>query len=167
MKARRALLAGCAGIVASFATMSACGMLPPPNLQPPRIAFMGLSIKEVGLERVRFTVRIEADNPNPVDIPLSDVRFGLAIFGEPLATGAVGEPRVTLPARGRRELPIEFSVASGDVAAVLRRAASGPWPDGVWELNGTARWGDTGFEIPFQRRGDSDSLRRLRETFRR
>jgi LEA14-like dessication related protein len=164
---RRAILLGCAGVVASLATMSACGMLPPANLQPPRVAFMGLAINEVGLDRVRLTVRIEADNPNAVDIPLNDVRFALAVFGEPLATGSLGEPKVTLPARGRRELPIEFSLATSDVASVLRRAATGPWPDGVWELTGTARWGDTGFEIPFRRRGDSDSLRRLREAFRR
>jgi LEA14-like dessication related protein len=153
--------------IGALASLSACGVFPPPNLEPPKVAFAGLSIDEIGAQRVRFTVRIEAHNPNPVDIPLTDVRFALAVFGEPLANGVVAERRVILPAKGSREVPIQFDVATADVGAVLRRAAAGPWPDGVWELKGSAQWGDTGLAIPFQRRGDSESLRRLRDLLRR
>jgi len=153
--------------LAGLATLSACGILPAAGLEPPKVAFSGLAIDQVDLQRVRFTVRIDAYNPNAIDIPLTDVQFALAVFGEPLTSGVVAERRVTLPARGNREVPLQFDVATADVGRVLRHSATGPWPDGVWELTGSAQWGDTGLVIPFQRRGDSESLRRLREMLRR
>lgn len=165
---RRRLLAGAiVGIAAGSLSVTACGMLPPLDLKPPTVKFSGFAVTDVGFERTRFTVRIAAQNPNRVDIPLANVRFGLSVFGQPLAAGTVPDQRLTLPAGGSTEVPIEFTVATADIGALLRKVATGPWPDAVWELKGSAHWGDSPFAIPFERRGDSDSLRRLRELLTR
>jgi LEA14-like dessication related protein len=160
---RRAIAVALAAPLAGLAA-SACGaLLPPPNLKPPSIAFSDLSIDSVSAERVRFTVRIATQNPNPIDVPLSNVYFDLAILGQPLALGKVAEQRFTLPAGGARELPIAFDVATADLRAVIARMLSGPLPDTVWELKGTANWGASPLPLPFSRKGDASSLRRLLE----
>jgi LEA14-like dessication related protein len=149
-------------------SLAACGMLPPADLKPPKVTFSGFTVNGVGLERTRFIVRIAAQNPNRIDIPLANVRFALSVFGQPLAAGTVPEQRVTLPAGASTEVPVEFTVATADIAALLRKVTNGPWPgDAVWELKGSAHWGDSPFAVPFERRGDSDSLRRLRDLLAR
>jgi LEA14-like dessication related protein len=160
---RRALASSLAAALAGLAA-SACGaLLPPADLKPPSVAFSDLSIDSVSAERVRFMVRIATQNPNPIDVPLSNVYFDLAILGQPLALGKVAEQRFTLPARGARELPIAFDVATADLRAVIARMLSGPMPETVWELKGTANWGVNPLPLPFSRKGDASSLRRLRE----
>ena len=160
---RRIAAATLAASLAGLATAACGSLLPPRDLKPPSIAFSDLAIDSVGGERVRFTVRIATHNPNPVDLPLSNVYFDLAVLGQPLALGKVAEQRFTLPANGDRELPVSFDVATADLRAVLARLIAGPMPETVWELKGTANWGASPLPIPFQRRGDASSLRRLRE----
>jgi hypothetical protein len=153
-------------LAASLAVLgaSACGgLLPPANLKPPTVAFSDLSIDSVTAERVRFTVRVDTRNPNPIDVPLSNVYFDLSILGRQLALGKVAEQRFTLPAGGSRELPVAFDVATADLRAVLMRLLSGPLPETVWEVKGTANWGASPLPLPFSRKGDASSLRRLRE----
>jgi LEA14-like dessication related protein len=157
---RRAALA----LLAAVAGAAACGgLLPPPGLEPPTVAFTDLGIDSVSLDRVRFTVRIAARNPNPIDLPLSNVRVDLSLFGQPVAQGTVSEQRFTLPAGGARELPVAFTVATADLRAMLGRLVRSPSSDPVWEVRGSAHWGSSPLAIPFQRRGDAESLRKLRE----
>lgn len=162
--ARRRALAGALAVSLAALGASACGaLLPPANLKPPTVAFSDLSIDSVSAERVRFTVRIDTQNPNPIDVPLSNVYFDLSILGRQLALGKVAEQRFTLPAGGSRALPIAFDVATADLRAVALRLLSGPLPETVWEVKGTANWGASPLPLPFSRKGDASSLRRLRE----
>ncbi len=161
---RRRALAGALAVSLAALGASACGaLLPPANLKPPTVAFSDLSIDSVSAERVRFTVRIDTQNPNPIDVPLSNVYFDLSILGRQLALGKVAEQRFTLPAGGSRELPVAFDVATADLRAVVLRLLSGPLPETVWEVKGTANWGASPLPLPFSRKGDASSLRRLRE----
>jgi LEA14-like dessication related protein len=155
----RLLAAGLAGV-----GTTACGsLLPPADLKPPTVAFSDLAIDSVTAERVRFTVRVATQNPNTIDIPLSNLYFDLAILGRPLALGKVAEQRFVLPAGGEKELPLAFDVATADLRAVIARLLAGPLPETVWELKGTVNWGVSPLPLPFSRRGDASSLRRLRE----
>ncbi len=145
---------------------SACGaLLPPADLKPPTVSVEDLSIESVSLERVRFTVRIATQNPNAIDIPLSNVRFDLSVLGQQVAQGAVTEQRFTLPAHGRREVPIGFTVSASDLRALASRIVLGPSGDAVWALKGSANWGVSPCPIPFEKRGDANSLKKLRELF--
>lgn len=163
-RAAGALLALCLTTLGT----TACGsLLPPADLKPPTVAFSDLSIDSVTAERVRFTVRVATQNPNTIDIPLSNLYFDLSILGRPLALGKVAEQRFVLPAGGQKDLPLSFDVATADLRAVLARMISGPMPETVWELKGTVNWGASPLPLPFSRRGDASSLRRLRELFLR
>jgi LEA14-like dessication related protein len=162
--ARRLALAAATAAALAVLGASACGgLLPPANLKPPAVAFSDLSIDSVSGERVRFTVRIATHNPNPIDVPLSNVYFDLSILGQQLALGKIAEQRFTLPAGGQKELPVAFDVATADLRAVLMRMLSGPLPETVWEVKGTANWGSSPLPLPFSRKGDASSLRRLRD----
>lgn len=155
--------ASLAAALAGLASAACGSLLPPSNLKPPSISVSDLAIDSVSAERVRFTVTLATQNPNPVDLPLSNLYFDLAILGRPLALGRVAEQRFTLPANGARELPVAFDVAGADLRAVLGRLFVAPLPETVWELSGTVNWGAWPVPIPFRKRGDASSLRRLRE----
>jgi len=167
-RCRRRTIAGLLAVGLAGLGTAACGsLLPPADLKPPAVAFSDLSIDAVSAERVRFTVRVETQNPNPIDIPLSNLYFDLAILGQQLALGKVAEQRFVLPAGGAKTLPLAFDVATADLRSVLARLVAGPLPQTVWELKGTVNWGASPLPLPFSRRGDASSLRRLRELFLR
>jgi LEA14-like dessication related protein len=163
---RRSVAAGLAAAVLALGATACSAMVPPFDLKPPTVRVSDVAIDSVSLQGVRFTLKLATHNPNAVDIPLSNVRFDLALFGQPAAQGSVPEQRFTLPARGERVVPVAFDVASADVHAMLRRLATGPAPEAIWEVKGSAHWGSSPFPLSFDRRGDLadlDGLRRLRE----
>jgi LEA14-like dessication related protein len=152
-----ALVAGACGL-----SGTACGaLLPPANLVSPTISFSDLSIESASLDRVTLAVTVLAGNPNAIDLPLSDVRFELSLLGQSVAQGEVTEKRFRLPAKGSLALPLRFTVATADLRSMLLKLALGAPADSVWALQGTAHWGASPLPIPFERRGDADSIRRL------
>ncbi|HYF59803.1 MAG TPA: LEA type 2 family protein [Burkholderiaceae bacterium] len=165
-RARRRAAGALAAALVSLGATSCGGVLPPADLKPPTVTFSDLAIESASLSQVRFVVTIATRNPNAVDIPLSNVRFGLSVLGQPVAQGTVPEQRFLLPAGGEREVPVALVVATSDLRAMLVRLALGSPADAFWELKGSAHWGASPFPIPFERRGDASSLRRLRELFR-
>ena len=166
MRAPRRLVAvALAAGLASAAT--SCGaLLPPMDLKPPTVRLSDLAIESATLQGLRLRATFRTENPNPIELPLSDVKFDLALFGQPIAQGIVPEPSFTIPANGAREVPIAFTVAASDLRTMLSRAANGPADDPTWQLKGSLRWGVFPIPLPFERRGDSPALRRLREMLR-
>src|SRR5690606_20125517 len=77
--------------------VAGCGSLPPANLQPPDVSVADLALTDIGLDRLRFRVELDADNPNDFDMPLTNVRLDLSVFDVVLAEGFVVDNRVTLP----------------------------------------------------------------------
>lgn len=143
--------------------LTACSqVLPPNNLKPPALSVSDLSIDGIGRDQLRLRIRLNTRNPNSVDLPLSDLKFDVSLFGQRLAHGEVAEQRFTLPANGEREVPLLLTFAIADVRALLRQAAFGSASEAHWELKGSARWGVSPIPLPFERRGDF-SLRALRD----
>lgn len=138
-----------------------CSSLPPVHLQPPEIAVSDLALTDIGLERLRFLVMLDTSNPNDVDVPLTNVRLDLTVFDVALAQGTVIERQVTLPSRGTRRVPVEFTVPTGRLLDVVARFRTGNWEDFSYRLAGHANWGDTPFGVPFERTGNLDFLKRL------
>ena len=165
---RPRLLAGGLILVATALWASACGaLLPPLDLKPPTAAFRDFAIDSVSAERVRFTIKLATRNPNAIDLPLSNLYFDLSLFGQQVAQGRVPEQRFTLPANGDREVPVAFDVATADLRAMLARLSRAGSVDAVWEVKGTANWGNSPLPIPFSRRGDASGLKRALELFGR
>ena len=163
-RARRRRRSALVTLLASGFAASACGQfLPPRDLVAPTIQFEDVSIDSITLERVRFLFRIATRNPNAVDIPLSNVYFELALLGKPVAQGKVPEQRFVLPAQGTRSVPVSLSVASADVRELMVALMRGEVDDSAWSLKGTANWGASPLPLPFEKRGDASSLKKLRE----
>jgi Late embryogenesis abundant protein len=59
-----------------------------------------IGLRDFGLSEVRFEVLLEARNPNDVDVPLTNMRADLELFGTPFATDAVPASTVYLPRQG-------------------------------------------------------------------
>ncbi|UCE31065.1 MAG: LEA type 2 family protein [Burkholderiales bacterium] len=143
--------------------LAGCGLVPPANLQSPRLTFSGFDLKSIGLEEVRFRLIVEADNPNAVDIPLSNLAFELELLGQPFAKGRSELDRIELPRRGSRAVPIEFTVRTVDLLDLLRASR---WSDPAalaYRLRGEANWSRSPFKVRFERKGSFEALRRLQQ----
>jgi len=162
---RRRLIAA-AGALAALGALPACSALPPIGLQAPRLSFAGLSVPRAGLDEIEFLLTVIADNPNEVDVPLSNLRFDLELFGLPFASGAARDPRLTLPGRGTRQVPIAFTVPTSGLLDLVSKARSEGSGRLEYRLRGSANWGSSPFTIPFETTGDLEALRKLRGLIR-
>ena len=150
-------------LLSALLALGACAVLPPANLIAPRVSFSDLAIRDVGLSEIRFALGVRAENPNEVDIPLRNVAFELDLLGSAFASGTVAGAQIDLPARGQREIPVEFTVPTMRLVEVFRRLRDASLEGPVYRLRGTATWGRSGIAIPFERSGDLEALRRLRQ----
>lgn len=149
-------------LVALLASLlGACGSLPPANLQAPEVSVSDLVLTDIGLDRLKFLVTLDTANPNDVDVPLTNVRLDLTVFDVALAQGTVIERQVTLPSRGSRRVPVEFTVPTSRLLDVIARFRTGNWENFSYRLAGSANWGNTPFGVPFERSGNLDILKRL------
>lgn len=143
--------------------LAGCGVLPPPNLQPPQLAFSDVALGAIGLDRVEFELTVAASNPNDVDLPLTDLRCDLYLFEQLVASGVARDPSFTLPRRGTVDVPIEFVVPTSRLLDLVRNLRLRDLETLRYRLAGSARWGSLPFTIPFERAGDFGALRRLIE----
>ncbi len=150
--------------VALLATLlAACGLLPPANLVSPRISFVDFALRDIGLSEIRFTLVVSADNPNDVDVPLRDISFQLDLLGSAFADGSVANGRIDLPARGQREITVDFTASTSRLLAIFERLQGTGRAEPLYRLRGTASWAGSGIPIRFERSGDLEALRRLRQ----
>lgn len=149
--------AGAAGLLAG------CNALPPADLKPPRLAFSDFRIGELGLSEIRFVLAIDTENPNTVEIPLRNIDFTLEVLDRPFADASVPEREVTLPALGARTIPVQFTVPTSRLIALLRSLRSAEPSQWSYRLAGSATWGWSGLPLRFDRRGDLEALRELGE----
>ncbi len=154
-----------AGVVVAIGG-AACGIVPPLGLKAPKLDVASLSIRSIGRDEIRFALVLDAHNPNDVDVPLTNLRFELELLERPFASGAARERTVTLAANGTRAVPIEFSVATARLIELLREFRLADGPRLTYSLRGSANWADSPFTIPFGRRGEFETLQRLRDLMR-
>ena len=149
--------------VCALSTLSACNAFPPLNLKSPTLSFADFQVTQLGLSEIRFLLTVQADNPNEVDIPLSNLKFDLELLDRPFASGAGRDATLVLPARGTRAVPIDFTVPTVRLIDLVKGFRLTDVGSLAYRLKGSANWGSSGFSIPFDRRGDLEGLRKLLE----
>ncbi len=118
---RRSLLRGlvAGGVLAGASLAGACSSLPR-VLTPPDVQLTGLSLLRASSDRQDFRVTLRIVNPNPIPIPVEELRFNARIGGEGLLAGTTTS-RILLPARGEETLRLEVST---DLMSSIRRLLS-------------------------------------------
>jgi LEA14-like dessication related protein len=146
-------------------TLNACAnMIPPTNLKSPEVGFSDLTVSDIGLSNIKFVVTVAADNKNDVDVPLSDMKFDLALMGTDFATGVARETNLVLPKNSSKTVPIEFSVPTAKLINLIKSNVlknTGDLSQFNYVLKGSARWGTGPFSVPFERKGDLSALKSL------
>ena len=163
MKSQRRTWIAATGAVALLA---GCNALPPADLEPPRLRFSDFRIDELGLSEIRFVLAVDTENPNRVEIPLRNIDFALDLLGQPFADGTVLDRAVTLPALGERTIPVQFTVPTSRLLALLRGLRTAEPAQWSYRLSGSATWGWSGLPLRFDRSGDLEMLRELGELLR-
>ncbi len=152
-------------LAVALALLSACASLPPSNLRSPDISIAEIGLKDFGLSELTFEVLVEARNSNEVDVPLTNMRADLELFGLPFATGVVPAGTVYLPRLGSQLVPLEFRVSTLRVLDAVRQARGMEWSKLSYRIRGSANWADSALAIPFQRDGSLEVIKRAIEVF--
>ena len=154
-----------ASVVLACVLQFGCNAIPPMNLKSPILGFSDLTVSDISLDRVKFVVTVAAENPNDIDIPLSNMRFDLAVLDTAVGNGAATSRDVLIPKRGRVLVPIEFNVGTSQLIDLVRRVRIADLSKLSYSLKGSASWNNGPFSIPFERKGDLTALKKLAETF--
>lgn len=161
---RRTLLRGLIILPAAVTgAVAGCSIIPPPNLQSPRVALADLALTKVSLKDLTFQVDLDVQNPNPIALPLRDIQIGLSVFDVRLTDGKVADNRIDIPATGQLRVPVTFVVPLDQMIQVLDNLLARPWDTLDYRLAGRATWGPGPFSLPFERTGRLDFWRRMNQ----
>lgn len=154
------LTAGLTGLVA------ACGLLPPPGLKSPQVKIGEVSIRRITSSEIGLLVTLDTVNPNDLEIPLSNLRVDLDLLGRPFGEGRAVEPNLLLPPKSERPIPIEFTVRTARIVEAMRDLRLGSDSTFPYVLRGSANWGTSPLPLRFERTGELEALRGLRNLLR-
>lgn len=159
---RRALLiAGAVGAALLPPLLGACAALPPGDMIPPRVSVIDVSFDQMGLTEIALTVTIDVENPNVYELPLTDLRADLELLGRPIGSGWSREVSSAVPAKGRRTVPMAFTVPTARLLDLVRAFRQADGQRVGYRVAGSARWGDGGRRVPFERTGDLQAWGRV------
>ncbi|MGB7183798.1 MAG: LEA type 2 family protein [Burkholderiaceae bacterium] len=157
----RWLAGGAAAITLTVA--SGCASLPPPNLKPPTLGFKNFSVTQIGFENIGFALTLDANNPNAVTLPISNLNFDLALLGKPFAKGTAQDSSIQLPANASSDVKVNFVISTSNLLRTVANLQNAGLENLSYALNGSANWGNTPLKLPFERKGSLDVLRQFQE----
>lgn len=125
-------------------------------MKKPSISLTELRISELSRETLSLTISLKVDNPNPVELTLTDIRADLFLTDAPVGRAESIQPRVTLPASGSITLPMRLNVPIKTLPDALRKgltslAAGGGLP---YRINGSVTTFNGLLDIPFGTTGN-------------
>ena len=162
---RRRLL-GLAFTATMTGVVGACGLLPPPGLKSPQVKIGEVSIRRITGSEIGLLVTLDTVNPNDVEIPLGNLSVDLDLLGRPFGEGRAVEPILMLPPKAERAIPIEFTVRTARIVEVMRDLRLGSDSTFPYVLRGSASWGTSPLPVRFERTGELEALRGLRNLLR-
>ncbi|MBS3735210.1 MAG: LEA type 2 family protein [Phycisphaerae bacterium] len=112
----RRLVATGAGML--LAALGGCGMFEKPNAR-----ITGVTLQDVRAAGSTLLFDVQVDNPNTIDLPMSDVDYALSSGGQPFVNGKA-DVQGTLPAGGSKTLGVPVQIRYAE----LIRAVAGARP---------------------------------------
>lgn len=95
-------------VVAFFAALAGCATLED-AVQPPEIRLTDVELETLDISGQTFLLSFDVSNPNPFPLPISEVRYGIALDGYRFASGAAAS-EFTVPAGGDGRFAISVDV---------------------------------------------------------
>ncbi len=154
-------------LLGSFWLATGCAHLPPPGLDAPELSISEIQISEFSVAQIRFSLSVTARNPNDVVLPFSRLDMDLELLGQPFAKGRAKEEYFELPPRSLSIVPIDFVVPTARVRTFFRSLSQGDAGRFDYRLKGSANWGKDGILLPFDKKGEMQTMKRLIELLQR
>lgn len=110
------VVARCLLILTLLATLSSCSAMRP-KLQAPRLALVSVAMTSADIFNQQFLVRINIENPNDRELPITGLDYKLFLEGDGFAQGMLNRP-FTVPANG--ETDFDMTVRTNFVSGVGR-----------------------------------------------
>lgn len=101
---------------ALLVSVSSCSALRP-ELQAPRLALVSVAMTSADIFNQQFLVRINIENPNDRELPITGLDYKLFLEGDGFAEGLLNKP-FTVPANG--ETDFDMTVRTNFVSGVGR-----------------------------------------------
>ena len=103
-------------LVAMVISVSSCSALRP-DLQAPRLALISVAMTSADIFNQQFLVRVNVENPNDRDLPITGLDYKLFLEGDSFAKGMLNKP-FTVPANG--ETDFDLTVRTNFVSGIGR-----------------------------------------------
>lgn len=103
-------------LVAMLVCVSSCSALRP-DLQAPRLALISVAMTSADIFNQQFLVRVNIENPNDRELPITGLDYKLFLEGDGFAEGLLNKPFV-VPANG--ETDFDMTVRTNFVSGVGR-----------------------------------------------
>lgn len=135
--------------------LGACALVPT-HIDPPRVSIAGLQLTGGSLFEQRYHLKLRAENPNPVDLPLEQLTYQIKLNDQPFTSGSSTQP-VVLPKNGSAIIDLD---GRGSVLNLLGQIAQlhGTAPQLHYTLDGTVKLQHLPVTFPFHRSGDVNLL---------
>ncbi len=103
-------------VFALLITASSCSSLRP-ELQAPRLALISVAMTSADIFNQQFLIRVNIENPNDRDLPITGLDYKLFLEGDGFAEGMLNRP-FTVPANG--ETDFDMTVRTNFVSGIGR-----------------------------------------------
>lgn len=103
-------------IIAMLVAVSSCSALRP-DLKAPRLALVSVAMTSADIFNQQFLVRVNVENPNDRDLPITGLDYKLFLEGDSFARGSLNKPFI-VPANG--ESDFDMTVRTNFVSGVGR-----------------------------------------------
>jgi LEA14-like dessication related protein len=110
------VVARCLLILTLLMTASSCSSLRP-DLEAPRLALVSVAMTSADIFNQQFLVRLNVENPNDRELPITGLDYKLFLEGDGFAEGMLNKP-FTVPANG--ETDFDVTVRTNFVSGVGR-----------------------------------------------
>ncbi|MBB5020198.1 LEA14-like dessication related protein [Chitinivorax tropicus] len=121
--------------------------------QPPQLSIAGISLVGGNLFEQQFILKLRVQNPNDFDLQLSGLHYKLELGGQEFVTGQSNQS-VTVKRLGSDVLEVEAYIKLFELIKQAKAmAVNGKVP---YRLTGEALVGESGWRLPFDRKGEYD-----------
>jgi len=130
--------------------LTGCADLTKNLVKDPEVKILDLSVAKFSGQEVDLNLKLNVNNPNPMELKIGKIAYGLNLSGKPVTEG-IFEKGVAIPANGANDVivPLKFKY---DAVGSLLTSFLNKTLTKDYELKGTV---DVGwFSIPFTKKGE-------------